>query len=103
MCTQDEELTPRQVGQWYALRAIDIDRRSRLVEHALDLVKLGLERNVPLLTEVQHQLLTLETLVYDTHQSAVTLEQLQATSQPEVRSHRGVFIIDTCFDRSSFP
>ena len=34
-----------------------------LVENALDLIKLGIERNVPRLELINHHLLTLETLV----------------------------------------
>jgi hypothetical protein len=36
-----------------------------LVENALDLIKLGIERNVPRLELINHHLLTLETLVID--------------------------------------
>lgn len=53
---------------------------SLLVDNALDLVKLGLERNVPNLDNIHHQLLTLEALVYDLQQEGLDLEKLTAMS-----------------------
>lgn len=68
-----------------------------LVENALDLIKLGLERNVPHLEHIHHQLLTLETLVYDLQCENVTLEKLNAMSELSVCQ----FIMDGC-DADSF-
>ena len=55
-----------------------------LVDNALDLIKLGLERNVPHLEQIHHQLLTLETLVYDLHHDQLNLEKLNAMNELSV-------------------
>lgn len=55
-----------------------------LVDNALDLIKLGLERNVPHLEQIHHQLLTLETLVYDLHHDQLSLEKLNKMSELSV-------------------
>ena len=82
--TAGAELSAELVSQWYCLRAADIDRQSQLVENAIDLIKLGLERNVPHLENINHQLLTLETLVYDMHNERTTLEKLNSMGQSDV-------------------
>ena len=55
-----------------------------LVENALDLIKLGLERNVPHLERIHHQLLTLETLVYDLQHAHFNLEKLNVMNELSV-------------------
>lgn len=55
-----------------------------LVENALDLIKLGLERNVPHLERIHHQLLTLETLVYDLQHEHLNLEKLNVMDELSV-------------------
>lgn len=52
-----------------------------LVDNALDLIRLGLERNVPHLESIHHELLTLETLVYDLHHEHLNLEKLNTMSE----------------------
>lgn len=52
-----------------------------LIENAVDLIKLGLERNVPGLERTHHQLLTLETIVYDLSYDNLNLEKLNAMSE----------------------
>ncbi|KAK4028880.1 hypothetical protein OUZ56_021899 [Daphnia magna] len=91
------ELTMDIVSSWYRTRAADIEKQCMLVENALDLIKLGLERNVPHLEHIHHQLLTLETLVYDLQCENVTLEKLNAMSELSVCQ----FIMDGC-DADSF-
>lgn len=54
---------------------------STIVENALDFIKLGLERNVPNLEHIYHQLLTLETLVYDLQLIQLNLEKLEAMNE----------------------
>lgn len=68
-----------------------------LVENALDFIKLGLERNVPHLERIHHQLLTLETLVYDLQHENFSLEKLNAMSELSVCQ----LIMDGC-DADSF-
>ncbi|XP_061667899.1 NBAS subunit of NRZ tethering complex isoform X1 [Syngnathoides biaculeatus] len=51
---------------WYCSRAQDIESCSRQVDCALSLVRLGTERNIPGLELLCDDLVTLETLVYET-------------------------------------
>jgi len=69
-----------------------------IVENALDLIKLGLERNVPHLEQIHHQLLTLETLVYDLHHEHLDLEKLTAMSELNVCQ----LLMSRCNDDDSF-
>ena len=55
-----------------------------LVDNALDLIKLGLEKNVPHLEQIHHQLLTLETLVYDLQHDRINLKKLNAMDELSV-------------------
>lgn len=70
-----------------------------LVDNALDLIKLGLERNVPNLDRIHHQLLTLETLVYDLHHENLDLEKLSSMSDLRVCQ----LMMSSCDDDSFFP
>ena len=43
---RDLQLTPDLLTQWYTARACEIEQRSRLVDHALEFVELGMKNNV---------------------------------------------------------
>ena len=91
------ELTTDLVSSWYCLRAADIENQSQLVDHSLDLIKLGLERNIPHLEVINHQLLTLETLVYDLqYDHHLNLEKLNAMSQLSV----ALLIMSKCVEET---
>ncbi|XP_068609705.1 NBAS subunit of NRZ tethering complex [Brachionichthys hirsutus] len=63
---------------WYQTRAKDIDSGSRQVDCALSLVRLGKEREIPGLQRLCDDLVTMETLVYETScDLSLTLEDLQ--------------------------
>ncbi|XP_068198865.1 NBAS subunit of NRZ tethering complex [Antennarius striatus] len=63
---------------WYQSRAKDIDSCSRQVDCALSLVRLGKEREIPGLQLLCDDLVTMETLVYETScDLSLTLEDLQ--------------------------
>ena len=83
-CSGQMELTPELVSRWYCTRSSDIDKQSGLVEHAVDLIKLGLERNIPQLERIHHQLLTLETLVYDLQLTSMSLDKLDKTNESSI-------------------
>ncbi|XP_077366540.1 NBAS subunit of NRZ tethering complex isoform X1 [Festucalex cinctus] len=66
------------LAEWYCNRARDIDSCSRQVDCALSLVRLGTERSVPGLELLCDDLVTLETLVYETlGEINLTLRDLQ--------------------------
>ncbi|XP_051908566.1 NBAS subunit of NRZ tethering complex isoform X1 [Hippocampus zosterae] len=68
----------RLLGDWYCSRARDIESCSRQVDCALSLVRLGTERAVPGLDLLCSDLVTLETLVYETlGEINLTLRDLQ--------------------------
>ncbi|CAN9507428.1 unnamed protein product [Ophioblennius macclurei] len=63
---------------WYRSRAQDIDSCSRQVDCALSLVRLGKERQIPGLERLCDDLVTMETLVYETScELSLTLKDLQ--------------------------
>uniref|UniRef100_A0A673CVY3 NBAS subunit of NRZ tethering complex n=1 Tax=Sphaeramia orbicularis TaxID=375764 RepID=A0A673CVY3_9TELE len=63
---------------WYQSRAQDIDSCSRQVDCALSLVRLGKEREIPGLELLCDDLVTMETLVYETScELSLTLNDLQ--------------------------
>uniref|UniRef100_A0A8C2ZSW2 NBAS subunit of NRZ tethering complex n=1 Tax=Cyclopterus lumpus TaxID=8103 RepID=A0A8C2ZSW2_CYCLU len=63
---------------WYQSRAKDIDSGSRQVDCALSLVRLAKEREIPGLELLCDDLVTMETLVYETScELSLTLEDLQ--------------------------
>ncbi|XP_047429612.1 NBAS subunit of NRZ tethering complex [Mugil cephalus] len=63
---------------WYQSRAQDIDSCSRQVDCALSLVRLGKEREIPGLGHLCDDLVTMETLVYEsTCELSLTLKDLQ--------------------------
>uniref|UniRef100_A0A671WBV7 NBAS subunit of NRZ tethering complex n=1 Tax=Sparus aurata TaxID=8175 RepID=A0A671WBV7_SPAAU len=66
---------------WYQSRAKDIDSCSRQVDCALSLVRLGKEREIPGLQLLCDDLVTMETLVYETScELSLTLKDLQQLS-----------------------
>eukprot|EP00063_Salmo_salar_P086911 XP_014061746.1 PREDICTED: neuroblastoma-amplified sequence-like [Salmo salar] len=66
---------------WYRIRAQDIDSCSRQVDCALSLVRLGKERDIPGLERLCDDLVTMETLVYETaRELSLTLRDLQQLS-----------------------
>ncbi|XP_022626095.1 neuroblastoma-amplified sequence isoform X1 [Seriola dumerili] len=66
---------------WYQSRAQDIDSGSRQVDCALSLVRLGKEREIPGLELLCDDLVTMETLVYETScELSLTLKDLQQLS-----------------------
>ncbi|XP_039637337.1 neuroblastoma-amplified sequence isoform X1 [Perca fluviatilis] len=66
---------------WYQSRAKDIDSGSRQVDCALSLVRLGKEREIPGLELLCDDLVTMETLVYETScELSLTLKDLQQLS-----------------------
>ncbi|XP_077167102.1 NBAS subunit of NRZ tethering complex isoform X2 [Paroedura picta] len=60
------ELSISLVTDWYWKRAEEIENYSMQVDCALSLVRLGMERNIPGLHSLCDDLVTLETLVYET-------------------------------------
>uniref|UniRef100_A0A670I1X9 NBAS subunit of NRZ tethering complex n=1 Tax=Podarcis muralis TaxID=64176 RepID=A0A670I1X9_PODMU len=60
------ELSIKLVTDWYWKRAEEIENFSMQVDCALSLVRLGMERNIPGLHSLCDNLVTLETLVYET-------------------------------------
>ncbi|XP_056150441.1 LOW QUALITY PROTEIN: NBAS subunit of NRZ tethering complex [Lampris incognitus] len=66
---------------WYLSRAQDIESCSRQVDCALSLVRLGKEREIPSLELLCDDLVTMETLVYETScELSLTLKNLQQLS-----------------------
>ncbi|KAM9703151.1 NBAS subunit of NRZ tethering complex [Menidia menidia] len=66
---------------WYQSRAQDIDSCSRQVDCALSLVRLAKEREIPGLEVLCDDLVTMETLVYETScELSLTLKDLQQLS-----------------------
>uniref|UniRef100_A0A8C6MH96 NBAS subunit of NRZ tethering complex n=1 Tax=Nothobranchius furzeri TaxID=105023 RepID=A0A8C6MH96_NOTFU len=69
---------------WYQSRAQDIDSCSRQVDCALSLVRLGKEREIPGLEQLCDDLVTMETLVYETSCDLnLTLKDLRQLSHIE--------------------
>ncbi|KAM6458959.1 NBAS subunit of NRZ tethering complex isoform 2-T2 [Liasis olivaceus] len=60
------DLSINLVTDWYWKRAEEIENYSMQVDCALSLVRLGMERNIPGLRSLCDDLVTLETLVYET-------------------------------------
>uniref|UniRef100_A0A8C6WSM4 NBAS subunit of NRZ tethering complex n=1 Tax=Neogobius melanostomus TaxID=47308 RepID=A0A8C6WSM4_9GOBI len=67
--------------EWYQTRAKDIEFNSRQVDCSLSLVRLGKERKIPGLERLCDDLVTMETLVYETScELSLTLKDLQQLS-----------------------
>ncbi|XP_064078626.1 NBAS subunit of NRZ tethering complex-like [Macrobrachium nipponense] len=92
---QGLNVTAETISLWYQERAREIEKCSHFVDAALDLLKLGRERNVENLEELHDTLDTLEVLVYEAGLYSMTLDtftnlddsekivQLMSTSTPE--------------------
>ncbi|XP_046403983.1 neuroblastoma-amplified sequence-like [Ischnura elegans] len=76
-------LTPEGLAAWYSERACQIETRSKMVDHAITLVKLGRERNVLGLDILHGELLTLETLVYEVGMENISLSDVQKKTNLE--------------------
>ncbi|XP_068793258.1 NBAS subunit of NRZ tethering complex isoform X1 [Struthio camelus] len=71
------ELSVDLVTDWYLNRAQEIENYSMQVDCALSLVRLGVERNIPGLQMLCDNLITLETVVYETEgDRTLTLKEL---------------------------
>nr|XP_013810514.1 PREDICTED: neuroblastoma-amplified sequence isoform X2 [Apteryx mantelli mantelli] len=71
------ELSVDLVTDWYLNRAQEIENYAMQVDCALSLVRLGMERNIPGLQMLCDNLITLETVVYETEgDRTLTLKEL---------------------------
>ncbi|XP_062471865.1 NBAS subunit of NRZ tethering complex isoform X3 [Pezoporus occidentalis] len=71
------DLSVDLVTDWYLSRAQEIEKYSMQVDCALSLVRLGVERNIPGLQVLCDNLITLETVVYETDgDRTLTLKEL---------------------------
>ncbi|XP_064911947.1 NBAS subunit of NRZ tethering complex isoform X2 [Columba livia] len=71
------DLSVDLVTDWYLSRAQEIEKYSMQVDCALSLVRLGMERNIPGLQVLCDNLITLETVVYETDgDRTLTLKEL---------------------------
>ncbi|XP_069137324.1 NBAS subunit of NRZ tethering complex-like [Argopecten irradians] len=72
-----DEIPAELLTSWYRYRAFEIEAMSLQVEHAINLVKLAVERGVQGLTDLLDDLVTMEMLVYDCHiEDTVTFESV---------------------------
>ncbi|ORX57789.1 hypothetical protein BCR36DRAFT_344452 [Piromyces finnis] len=53
------------ITQWYINRARSIEKNTGLIRNALDLIRIGIDKNVPNLESMYEDLITLSSLVYD--------------------------------------
>eukprot|EP00057_Strongylocentrotus_purpuratus_P023613 XP_011678087.1 PREDICTED: neuroblastoma-amplified sequence [Strongylocentrotus purpuratus] len=60
-----EIMTKQLLTDWVIFRAMAIEDESRQVDNALSLVRLAMERNIPGLESLHHDLLTLEVVSYE--------------------------------------
>jgi len=78
------------ITQWYINRAHSIEKNTGLICNALDLIRNGIDKNVPGLETIFEDLVTLSTLVYDcftingTNVIDIDLETLEKLSEQEV-------------------
>ncbi|XP_033634879.1 neuroblastoma-amplified sequence-like [Asterias rubens] len=76
-----DKLTKALLTDWFIWRATTIERQSRQVDNALELVDLGIERNVQGLKALHDDLVTLEVMTYECQtQPGITLDTLQTMS-----------------------
>ncbi|XP_077865799.1 NBAS subunit of NRZ tethering complex-like [Saccoglossus kowalevskii] len=70
--------------EWYKFRACEIEQFSRQVDNALELINLGIERNISDLNDLHTDLVTMETLVYECGtEPAITFEEFRELSDIE--------------------
>ncbi|KAJ8304032.1 hypothetical protein KUTeg_017615 [Tegillarca granosa] len=73
-----KKLTKEVLSEWYIYQAFEIERCSRLVDSALELIKLGLERGIQGLNDMLDDLVTMEMLVYECNvEDTLTFEELR--------------------------
>ncbi|XP_022807104.1 neuroblastoma-amplified sequence-like isoform X1 [Stylophora pistillata] len=78
------KLTSDVVTQWYRNRACEIEHRSQQVENSLQLIKLGMERRIKGLEDLQDDLVTLEVLIYESCADVyLNLESFQSMNELE--------------------
>lgn len=66
------------IKNWYMERACEIELESRMVDNAVELIKLGIDRGTKGLSDLLDDLLTMECLVYDCHVGPeLTFKELQ--------------------------
>ncbi|KDR17610.1 Neuroblastoma-amplified sequence, partial [Zootermopsis nevadensis] len=76
----EKEITAEILTVWYITRVHQIESRSCIIDHALTLIKLARERHIMGLDHLYHELLTLDTLVYEVHLEDFRLSDLQKLS-----------------------
>ncbi|XP_021365609.1 neuroblastoma-amplified sequence-like [Mizuhopecten yessoensis] len=70
-----DDLSAELLTKWYRYRTFEIEAMSLQVEHAINLVKLAVERGVQGLSDLLDDLVTMEMLVYECHiEDTVTFE-----------------------------
>ncbi|XP_077988543.1 NBAS subunit of NRZ tethering complex-like [Glandiceps talaboti] len=73
-----ENLTSVLLTDWYKFRACEIEGFSRQVDNSLELIRLGIEKNVEGLEELHDDLVTMETLIYECFtEPSMTFEDFQ--------------------------
>lgn len=77
------EPSAETVSLWYQERAREIERCSHFVDAALDLLKLGRERDVKNLEELHDTLDSLEVMVYEVGLCSMTLDEYSSLSDAE--------------------
>ncbi|EDV27064.1 uncharacterized protein TRIADDRAFT_54605 [Trichoplax adhaerens] len=68
---------------WYLNRATEIEFLSQQVSNAIDLIKLGMEKNIKNLEPLLNNLLTLEVMVYECGNVSITLKDILSMSNIE--------------------
>ncbi|KAM3960846.1 LOW QUALITY PROTEIN: NBAS subunit of NRZ tethering complex [Aphomia sociella] len=85
--TETADTASEDITRWYEKRAREIESRSGLVSHSLNLITLAnVGGAVEGLDHLMFDLLTLDTLVYDINVEEVTLDQLEKMSVLETCS-----------------
>ncbi|OUM61451.1 hypothetical protein PIROE2DRAFT_45215, partial [Piromyces sp. E2] len=78
------------ITQWYINRARAIEKNTGLIRNALDLIRIGIDKNVPNLETIYEDLVTLSSLVYDcftvdgTNVIDIDLEILEKLNEQEI-------------------
>ncbi|XP_047117537.1 NBAS subunit of NRZ tethering complex-like isoform X2 [Schistocerca piceifrons] len=78
-----ENLEPELITKWYRFQVHQLESRSGIVDHALNLLNLGKERNVVGLEDLFHDLKTLDSLVYEINLVGANLSNLKSLSDFE--------------------
>ena len=82
-------LTREVVSDWYVNRSKQIESRTLVVENSLQLLKLGIERNIPNLNELHEEFETFSTIVYDcfprsSRPNIMSFDEYQLLNETEV-------------------